>query len=448
MSRTVGSNIEKDYKMSVINLPAVVTQTSPVIKALTEALKVPREILATDEEIEGAWRNLPRVLKKVPPQLRTEGLAKMCVAVAVGLFDSAINYVWNSAIIELREKIKRFGLPVVQQVIGDSNFDNKALIDLKDAELIELCLKLNLINEDGYFFLDQCRDIRNNFSAAHPTIGKIDDSEFISFLNRCAKYALGDENNPVGVDIQAFMSAIRGGKFTDAQKDEWCRRLAETHDAQRGLLFGTLQGIFCDSSSSEEARVNSLKILRTFKNNFTPQMKSSLIDRHQEYGAKGDDTRHKASQILFEKLGLLSLLSDSERHSVISNACKKLFSVHQAFDNFYNEPPFAERLISLSKQGAIPDTAKSEFVTVVATCAVGNPYGVSHAAIPFYHEMIRNFTPAEIEILLNLPASRTVVGNRLGLYERCKRRFKEIIGLIDSNSVPTSTKGLYKKYTI
>ena len=57
---------------------------------------------------------------------------------------------------------------------------------------LTLYLQLNLITEDGYFFLDQCRDIRNNFSAAHPTIGDIDNYEFISYVNRCAKYALGN----------------------------------------------------------------------------------------------------------------------------------------------------------------------------------------------------------------------------------------------------------------
>ena len=186
-----------------VHLPAVIETTTPALAALTEALDVSREILASDDEIASAWRNLPGVLKKVPPELRTEGLARMCVAVAAGLFDSAINYVWNCAVIELRDKIRRFGLNVVQQVVADSDFDEKKLLDLKDAELLALCLKLNLVTEDGYFFLDQCRDIRNNFSAVIPAVGQVDDHEFLAFTNRCAKYALGNEINPVGVDISA-----------------------------------------------------------------------------------------------------------------------------------------------------------------------------------------------------------------------------------------------------
>ena len=433
--------------MKDLNLPAVIESTAPALLALTNALGVPRDILASDDEIWTAWENLPRVLKKIPPQLRTGEVARMCVAVTVGLFDSAINYIWNAAIIELQGKVKRFGLNVVRQVIGKNDFDDQALLDLKDAELLYLCLKLNLITEDGYFFLDQCRDIRNNFSAAHPAVGKVDDSEFIGFVNRCAKYALGDEKNPVGVDIQAFVLALKATKFSEEQRNQWVQRLNDTHEAQRELLFGTLHGIYCDPASSEETRLNSLSIANQFSGVFTPKIKSELIDRHQDYLAKGDVKRHKASQQYFEKLGLLGLIGEAERHNIISNACKNLYGVHQAFDNFYNEPPFAERLYQIISQGAMPDTVKQDLVETVLTCAVGNPYGVSRVAYPYYMKMIQRFTPAEIVIMLELPETRTVVGNRIRVYPRCKDAFKHLVLLVDQESVPTKSKKAYKEWS-
>ena len=430
--------------MSDVKLPAVIEDTTPALDALTKALGVPRTVIATDEEITYAWENLPRILRRIPPQLRSEGLVRMCIAVASGLFDAAINYIWNLSILELREKVRKFGLNVVSQIKG-KQFDESTLLDLKDAELLNLCLELNLITEDGYFFLDQCRDIRNNFSAAHPSVGTIDENEFIAFVNRCAKYALGHDFNPVGVDIQQFIAAVKGSKLTKAQKEEWVDRLSRTHEAQREMLIGTLHGIFADPASSEEARLNALSISKAFVEDFTPRLKSNLIDRHSEYLAKGDEKRHKASQTFFEKLGLLDLLSDTERHALISSACRQLLSVHQAFDNFYNEPPFAERLLSLTSQGTIPNSVKDEFVTTVVTCAVGNQYGTSHGAYPYYAQMIRSFTPKEVSIMLRLPKTKTVVGRRIKSYRRCKEKFKELIRLIDINSVPTRWKVVYEK---
>lgn len=433
--------------MNDIKLPAVIDSTLPALTALTSALGVPREILASDEEIEAAWFGLPRVLKKIPPQRRTQELAKMCIAVTVGLFDGAINYIWNATILELREKVRAFGLMVVRQVTGDTGFDEDALLDLKDADLLNLSLKLNLITEDGFFFLDQCRDIRNNFSAAHPAVGKIDDSEFIAFVNRCAKYGLGDERNPVGVDIQAFVTALKTGKFSPQQEGQWVQRLKDTHEAQRELLFGTLHGMYCDPALSEETRLNALSISKYFADNFTPKIQSDLIDRHQDYLAKGDTKRHIASQQYFEKLGLLAILGDAERHGIISSACKRLFSVHQAFDNFYNEPPFAERLYQIVGQVPVPDTVKQELVETVVTCAVGNAYGVSRAAYPVYARMIKGFTPSEIVIMLQLPEARTVVSTRISTYGRCKTSFSKLVSLIDVESVSVKYKRAYKEWS-
>ncbi|QPS86613.1 hypothetical protein I6G46_21090 [Serratia plymuthica] len=433
--------------MTDVTLPAVMGNTLPALDQLTAALGVPRDILASGQEIQTAWNNLPGVMNKIPPALRTEGLARMCVAVAAGLFDSAINYIWNSSIIELREKVKRFGLPVVEQLLSKSNFDEQALLDLKDAELLSLCLKLNLITEDGYFFLDQCRDIRNNFSAAHPVVGKLDDHEFIGFANRCAKYALGNEHNPVGVDISAFMTAVKGAKFSEDQKNQWSQRIQRTHEAQQYLLFGTLHGIYSDPASAEQSRVNALMIAAAFAPHFTPKAKSDLINRHHDYSAKGDEKRHKASQQFFERLNMLALLGEHEFHSLISNAAKRLLGVHQAMDNFYNEPPFAERLLQLTEQGALPDTVKDELVSVVVTCAIGNHYGVSNAAVSYYNKIIQGFSPSEVEIMLSLPNKKNLVAERVKTNANCRGRFKKLVDLIDPTSVPTRAASMYTAWT-
>ena len=191
-----------------LNLPVIKESTLPTLIDITNALGVPREVLASDEEIQYAWRDLPRELNRIPPEIRNELLARMCIAIANGLFDGAINYAWNASIIQLRERIKDFGLSVVSQILT-KQFDDEKLSDLTDANLLSLCLQLNLISEEGFFFLDQCRDIRNNFSAAHPNMGLVDDRELVTFINRCAKYALSSTTNPRGVDINAFIIAIK-----------------------------------------------------------------------------------------------------------------------------------------------------------------------------------------------------------------------------------------------
>lgn len=183
-----------------------------------------------------------------------------------------------------------------------------------------------------------------------------------------------------------------------------------------------------------------------FADKFTSKTQSDLINRHNEYIAQGKRDRKKASQSFFSKLGILFLLSQAERHTIISRACKRLISVHGDFNNFYNEPPFAERLLEISEQGAIPESAQPEFVIVVVLCATGNQYGYSWAAEDYYLKMIRNFSPREVSLMLDAATKNAPLAQRIKHYSKCKNRFKELVQLIDEKTVPDSHKAAYSSW--
>ena len=427
-------------------LPALPDSILPGINALAHALGIPRNVLASDEEIQHAWIGLPRELRDIPRQLRGELIARMCVAVSTGLFDGAMNYAWNAAILQLRQKVRNFGLSVVAQII-QQDFEEKHLLELQDSRLLELALKLNLVNEDGFFFLDQCRDIRNNFSAAHPTMGSVNDREFITFLNRCIRYALADSSSPRGVDISQFIAAVTGARFSANQLTVWLGRLKETHDAQRQALISMVHGLYCDPNTSEPARLNALDICSGLKGSLTAATRSDLINRHNEYAAKGDEQRHNASLQFFEKLGLLRLLTEAEQHGVFYRASERLWNIHNGMNNFYNEPPFAERLFELSSQGAVPETVQEFYVQTVVACYVGNGYGVSWAAEPLYEKMIRAFSPREIATMLYLARNEeNILGWRIKHNRSCRERLRKALGLLDASSVPDVVMSLYNHF--
>lgn len=222
------------------------------------------------------------------------------------------------------------------------------------------------------------------------------------------------------------------------------RRLSETHGPQRETAVGTLHGIYCDRSSNEESRLNSLDVCRGLAAEFTPGIRSTLINRHSDYIAAGKDDRKQASQKFFEELGLLGLLSNPEQHSIFSRAASRLVSVHQGYDNFYNEPPFAERLLELSQQTAVPPAAQREFVEATVMCAIGSRYGVSNRAEPTYHAIVKNFSPQEVAYMLQAPAIEpSVIRRRVTGYSNCRTRFRALVDLLDPSTVPASAKAQY-----
>lgn len=433
--------------MTQINLPAIIDSTSDYLLEITTSLNIPRDILASDEEIKEAWERLPRVITKIPTELRTKGVVKMCIAVSVWLFDSWINYIWNEAIIELRNKIKRFWLSIVWEITDRKEFDEVKLNDLQDSELLNLCLQLNLITEDAFFYLDQCRDIRNNFSAAHPTIWELDENELLNFTNRCIKYALCNDYNPVGINIGEFISSIKLWKFDDEQIRFWKDKIIQTHEAQRELLFGNIYWIYCDKNSSEEARVNSINLSKELSDYITPIIKSNLISLHQWYILKQNTAAKKVSETFFEKLWLLSLLWETETHTIVKKACKNLFNAHLSMNNFYNEPPFAERLYDITNSIAVPDTVKYEFIEVILTCGMWNWFWVSHKAFYTYKKLVSNFSPKEIAIMFKMITDESsYVWQRLKYSWSRKSFLKDLITNIDKSSVPTNVKNIYEKW--
>lgn len=426
-------------------LPRVDDTSAPFLQALTSAMGVPRDVLASDEQIASVATDLPKLLRQIAPELRNEELVRMCVAVYSGLFDSAVNYVWNAAVLALREAVRLFGLTIIPQITDDDDFDESKLINLKDSELIRLCLSLNLISEHSFFMLNQCRDIRNNFSSAHPPKGDLDEYEVLSFLNRVSKYALAMESNPQGVDVQELITSIESREFASEQRHVWCERIKGTYEAQRATIFGMLHGMYCDPGKAEHIRVNALGICKELHGEyFTPAVKSLLINRHQDYLAKGDSKRNAKSRELFESLGLTSLLSKPELHSMISSACSNLFDVHNSLNNFYNEPPFAQRLLDITENQEVPDSAKSEYVETVITCSVGNQYGTSYAADEYYLRMVQSFSGKEIQLMLKIPNESSEIAKRIESHARCKDKFVNLVRALDESSIPPSSQNRYK----
>ncbi|MES0038841.1 hypothetical protein NKJ74_26850, partial [Mesorhizobium sp. M0046] len=208
-------------------------------------------------------------------------------------------------------------------------------------------------------------------------------------------------------------------------------------EEQANLKPRTFQG-------STSARVNALWTCERLAPNFSPSTRSDLVDRHHDYLAKGDEARHKASQLFFERLSLLALLSETELHALVTTAARNLLSVHNSFNNFHNEPPFAERLAAVTNRNRVPESAQFEFVNTVVTCATGNQWGVSNAAMGEYQKMIRSFSPNEIRIMLQLPDMGTVVAARVRAYSRCRSQFAALVRLLDSSSVSTPVRHAYE----
>ncbi len=434
-------------KTDVNNLPQINDISSKYLETITNALGVPREVLVSDYEINYSWKELPREISRIPNEYRGELIVRMCIAISVGLFDGAINYIWNAVILNFRKRILDLGLENIAKFLN-KEFTEEKIKEMTDAELLDLVYKFNIISDEGFYFLNQCRDMRNNFSSAHPAIARIDDRELINFISRCCKYGLSENNNFKGINIKEFVNVLKGDDVSADILIELKNKVNETYPAQREMLLGMMLGIYCDSTSKESARINALKISQSVT--LEERTICSLMKQYNENRFNNDAKKGEASRIFIEKIGLINYLSDPEKFAIIEKACKRLRKVHLDFNNFYNEVPMAERLNEITQSLEIPESLKYFYVNCVLMCYIGNEYGVSNCSIEYYENMIKNFKPKEIEIMLNIDKADDIIITRLKRSASCRKRYVESLKLLNLASLtPLQTSNyneLLKKY--
>ena len=81
------------------SLPQVSTLTGSFLDQITDGLGVERSIVASDEEIKEVWSRLPRLLHRISPELRDEGIVKACIAVASVLYRKCLTSKRGCAIV-------------------------------------------------------------------------------------------------------------------------------------------------------------------------------------------------------------------------------------------------------------------------------------------------------------------------------------------------------------
>jgi hypothetical protein len=156
-------------------------------------------IIATTEERGVISANLPSFLSTLPAETKKDAryLSKFVGATAIGLFDAALNYVWNEVVLCLRKKASIYGVDLFfDSAVGgknrDSYKDEDDLAGLKDTVLLDTCRKLELISDIVYIKLDNILTMRNELAASHPNVESIGGFELLGWLQTCVKEVLQD----------------------------------------------------------------------------------------------------------------------------------------------------------------------------------------------------------------------------------------------------------------
>lgn len=428
--------------MSDVNLPMINQHnTEDLVSSITQSLNFPRNVLAEQYDIETVWGTLGRELGMIKTEYKHELLARMVIAIRVGLFSSAVNEIWNTSVLAIKKKIIAFGLHEAGQLLG-RDLSEKKFKELTDKDLLDISIELGLFDERAYFFLDNCREIRNNYSSAHPSESMLDGTELNYVIHQCVKHVLSSDLQFIGLKTSEYISAIKNNKLDDEGLKVLSEKLKNTNEKQKNALMKTIFGIYVDESEGQVAKDNCLAIAKANWEYLSEEIIADILSLYSSYLILSDNKKDYAKRF-FEKIKVLDILPENEYFSIVSKAIKQLESAHHGMDNFYIEPAFAERVYDFSSK--IPSKLKKEYVSVVSMCFIGNPYGTSISAEEYYKKMIRNFNVEEVDKLFQILSEENYISKRIKNNQRCKNKLKELLSIISSEAVPINWKREYEK---
>lgn len=173
---------------------------------LLESVGLPsKNIFVPVSERAVVFQNAHALLDKISDESRSHAayISKFFAAVAGGLFDAALNYIWDETVLHLRMRIEAYDLEYFYEIAAseDKRKDLKTIEDiskLTDDELLRGSLKIELISETGFRNIDLVRYMRNNASAAHPNQTAISGLKLVSMAEDCLRwrvpYRLGQQD--------------------------------------------------------------------------------------------------------------------------------------------------------------------------------------------------------------------------------------------------------------
>lgn len=411
----------KDDPKEIIIQPSTDLQKSiegfnePLAKYIQELGLPTQDVLYPIDERKNVINALKEAISVLPVEQREKSyyLTKFTVAIAVGLFDGAINYLWDETIAALRRLVFKFDLDYFFSIAEKISSRHKNLYteddldQIGDHDLLEACRRIGLMSDVNYQRLVHVNYMRNHASAAHPNDHSIDGFEILGWLRVCLRHAITAEPNHSVISVKRLLVNIR----TVAVPVDDIPSIG--HDIERmpqeriDDILWTIFGMFTDSQIPAQAKTNIA--------NLAPHIwPASSEDRKFEIGARYgifrknvEVIRKEATEEFLKLVGGLQYRDEDSLAGELIEKLETLKRVHFAWDNFYNEHPHARALQdSLPTTGAVPRAARSQWVKVISIGYIGNGLGyregVDESAVHLYKKYINRFTETEAVDFLHL----------------------------------------------
>jgi hypothetical protein len=431
---------------------AAIDKFSDGFQNYLEDLGLPSDdVLAAVDERATVIGNVPKLVQSLTDEQRTDAMymSKFIAACGAGLFDAALNFLWDEVVVRLRSRVAHFDLGYfLDTALPDPQTRKQFkteddLRSLSDDALIRGALKCGIISDIAYKHLDYIRDMRNWASAAHPNHVQLTGLQLAAWCETCVKEVLIKEPDGAVLEVGRLLENLRTQKLTANEVPAISTSLRRLRSDLVTALLRSIVGLYCDPRQEVRVRDNARLVARDVWDLATTSARAEVGLKYANYAANADVDRKKLAHEFLDLVDGLSFLPESDRAVEIATLVTRLESAHDGMNNFYNEPPIARELRKfIGVDGAVPPLVNDEYVRVLARCRIGRTSGVSNMASPLYDALFDLFSEPQIRAFVGV-LERPEITTRLDNHG-CAERFREIAAKLKGKVVDQPLRRVYE----
>lgn len=406
--------------------------------AFIDGLGLPsHSVLVSVNERSIVFKNIADVVVKIDGVKKVNSIyiSKFIAAAAAGLFDAALNYLWDETINELRQRVAHYDLSYFYDVAVNNPDKRKKLntaddlVKLDDSELIQGANKISLISDLGFRHLDYVKYMRNWASAAHPNQNQITGFQLISWLETCIVEVISLPLSNVLIEIKKLLYNIKNNKISDLEGRQISALFADLTQEQVNNLAAGFFGIYTQLDSIAQTRQNVQLLSPALWTRVDEPTRHQFGVRYAKFLANNDQDQQKLARQFLEIVGAVSYIPDSIRGAEIESAVQDLLTAHRNFNNFYNEPPFARQLQRLvGETGNVPPAVSDTYVRGLIDVYLTNAIGIAWNAEPTYVKLMEQFDSTQALIAI-LSFNDQTIASKLQ-FPLCQTKFKAMLAIM------------------
>ena len=408
------------------------------------------QVLVQLNERLSVFKNVEDAVEKIEPEQRQRSIyiSKFIAAAAAGLFDAALNYLWDETIYELRRRVAQYDLAYFYDAAVGSSSDKRKklnteedLVNITDSELTTGAYEIGLISDLGSKHLDYVRFMRNWASAAHPNQNEISGLQLIGMLQTCVKEVITLPLSNVVTNIKQLLANIKTNKIIPSEAKQIASFFADLPRERINPLAEGFFGIYTQPDTSPQTKQNVRLLIPYLWGRLDEHTKQQFGIKYSRFLANNDQEKQKLAREFLETVSGLSYIPDNIRAAEIQIAIENLLSAHRGVNNFYNEPPFALQLKRLlGEAGKVPSAINNEYVLCLVEVFLTNGNGRAWNAEIIYQGLLEQFDPEQALIAI-LSFNSINISNRLQ-HSLCQKQFRELMGTMKNKVSMEAVKEL------